>query len=98
MHFLLMYDVVDQYTEKRKPFRPAHFAHAQRAYDAGDLVLAGALDDPVDGAVFIFRTDRPEAAERFAEHDPYVLNGLVTSWRVRKWNTVLGDGLPLPEL
>jgi uncharacterized protein YciI len=98
MHFLLMYEVVDGYIEKRKPHRAVHFVHAQHAYDAGELVLAGALDEPVDGAVFVFRGDKPGAAERFAENDPYVKNGLVKAWRVRKWTTVLGDGIPLPKL
>lgn len=98
MHFLLLYDVVDAYIEKRKPHRPDHFVHAQRAYEAGELILAGALDEPVDGAVFVFRGDTPDAAKRFAENHPYVKNGLVTAWRVRKWTTVLGDGLQLPKL
>jgi len=98
MHFLLFYDVVDNYTEKRKPFRAAHFEYAQRAYDAGELVLAGALDEPVDGAVLVFRGPTAANAERFAQSDPYVANGLVKQWRVRKWATVLGDGESLPKL
>ncbi|MBV9081748.1 MAG: YciI family protein [Acidobacteriaceae bacterium] len=98
MHFLLFYDVVDNYTEKRKPVRAAHFAHAQKAYDAGQLVLAGALEEPVDGAVLVFRGPTSASAEAFAKNDPYVLNGLVKQWRVRKWSTVLGDGESLPKL
>jgi uncharacterized protein YciI len=98
MHFLLTYDVVEHYIERRKPHRADHFAHAQRAYDAGELMLAGALDEPVDAALFVFRADHPGAAERFAENDPYVKNGLVKNWRVRKWTTVLGDGAQLPKL
>jgi len=27
----------------------------------------------------------------FAKADPYVKNGLVKSWRVRKWATVIGE-------
>lgn len=98
MHYLLFYDVVDNYTELRKPHRPAHFEHAQKSFDAGELILAGALDEPVDGAVFVFRGHNPEAATRFAQNDPYVRSGIVKSWRVRKWNTVLGDGAQLPKL
>lgn len=96
MHYLLVYDVVDDYVELRKPHRPAHFGHAQRAYEAGDLVLAGALADPVDQAMFVFRNS--EAATRFAENDPYVRGGIVRSWRVRTWTTVLGDGAQPPKL
>jgi uncharacterized protein YciI len=98
MHYLLFYDVVDNYTELRKPHRAEHFAYAMHSYDRGELALAGALADPADGAVFVFRGSGPETAEAFARHDPYVINGLVTSWRVRKWTTVLGDGATLPPL
>ncbi|SRR6185437_3525350 len=98
MHHLLFYDVVENYTELRKPHRAEHFAYAMRSYDRGELALAGALADPVDGAVFVFRGSAPEIAEEFARNDPYVLNGLVTSWRVREWTTVLGDGATLPSL
>lgn len=98
MHYLLFYEVVEDYIERRKPLRAAHFEHAQKAYDAGRLMLAGALDEPVDGAVFVFRAADPAAPARFAENDPYVLGGIVKSWRVRKWNTVLGDGEQLPKL
>ena len=98
MHILLYYDVGEGYIEKRKPFRAEHFAYAQRAFDRGELMLAGALEDPVDGAVFVFRGGSTEPAEQFATNDPYVKNGLVRSWRVRKWTTVLGDGESLPPL
>ena len=28
--------------------------------------------------------------EAFVEQDPYVRNGLVTSWHIREWNVVVG--------
>ena len=92
MHFLLIYDVVDDYIERRVPLRPAHIAHARAAEARGELVLGGALANPPDGAVLLFRGDSPDAAERFAAADPYVTNGLVKQWRVREWTTVVGDG------
>jgi uncharacterized protein YciI len=94
MHFILFYDVVDDYVEKRAKFRDAHLEHARQAHARGDLVIAGALADPVDGAVLVFRGPSPEAARAFAEADPYVINGLVKSWRVRKWMTVIGESSP----
>jgi uncharacterized protein YciI len=98
MHYLLLYDVVPDYVERRAPFRAEHLTLARAAHARGELVLGGALADPVDGAVLVFRGDSPAAAEAFARADPYVRNGLVTRWRVRAWNTVIGDGTPPPTI
>ena len=96
MHYILFYDVVDNYVERRAPFRALHLAHAKAALDRGELVLGGALADPADGAILVFRGETPGAAEIFAQSDPYVLNGVVTKWRVRKWATVIGQGASPP--
>ena len=90
MHYLLFYDVVDNYVERRVPFRAAHLRLAQEAAARGELVLAGGLANPVDGSVLLFKGGSPAAAEAFATSDPYVVNGLVTRWRVREWTTVVG--------
>jgi uncharacterized protein YciI len=90
MHYLLFYDVVDKYVERRTPFRREHLAYAQAAVERGDVVLGGALADPVDGVVIVFKGSSPQVAEDFAKNDPYVLNGLITGWRVREWTTVVG--------
>ena len=91
MHYLLMYDVVDNYPTARAPFRKLHLQHAMAAYERGELVLGGALANPADGAVLVFKGDSPDAAKAFARTDPYVINGVVTRWRVREWTTVVGD-------
>lgn len=91
MHYLLMYDVVPDYPTRRTMYRDEHLALARAAHARGELVLAGALADPIDGAVLLFVGDSPEVAERFAQADPYVINGVVTGWRVRPWTTVVGD-------
>jgi len=98
MHFILFYEVGDDYVERRGPFRAEHLGLIQQAHGRGELVMAGALADPADGAVLVFRGPSSEAAEAFAKADPYVRNGLVKKWRVRHWNTVLGDGAKLPTL
>ena len=90
MHYLLFYDVVDDYVTRRAPLRAAHIGYARESMARGELVLAGALANPPDGAVLLFRGPSPEVAERFAEQDPYVVNGLVKNWRVREWTTVVG--------
>lgn len=90
MHYLLIYDVVEDYVERRAPLRAEHIALARAAEARGELVLGGALANPPDGAVLLFRGDSAAAAERFAAEDPYVASGLVTRWRVREWTTVVG--------
>ena len=95
-HFLLFYDTVPEYLERRGEFRSAHLTLARAAQDRGELVLAGALADPVDGAVLLFKGDTSDVARRFAEADPYVRNGLVKAWRVREWTTVVGEGAATP--
>jgi uncharacterized protein YciI len=99
LHYLLIYEVVADYTTRRVPLRAAHIAHARAAVARGELVLAGALANPPDGAVLLFRGDSPAAAEAFARTDPYVTNGLVTKWQVREWTTVVGRDaeVPLPD-
>jgi uncharacterized protein YciI len=92
VHYLLFYEVVPDYEERRIALRAAHLAHAKAACACGELLLGGALADPVDGAVLLFRADSPAVAEAFAVADPYVINGLVTQWRVRTWVTVVGEG------
>lgn len=91
MHYLLIYDVVADYTTARAPYRKSHLLHAMAAHQRGEIVLAGALANPADGAVLIFKCDSPSVPENFAKADPYVINGVVTNWRVREWTTVVGD-------
>jgi uncharacterized protein len=90
-HWILFYDVVDDYVTRRTQFRRVHLEHAMAAHARNELVLAGALANPPDGAMLIFQGETPDAAERFAKTDPYVVNGVVTRWRVREWTTVVGD-------
>ncbi len=96
MHYLLFYSFVDGMAERRMPFRQAHLAHLEAAAARGELVLAGALADPLDGAVLLFKGSSSEAAEALARTDPYVLNGLVTRWHVRTWSTVVGRDAATP--
>ena len=95
-HFLLLYDFVDNYIERRTEFRTQHLNLAWAAAAKGELVLAGALTDPADGAVLLFRAEAADVAEAFAKADPYVTNGLATNWRVREWTTVVGEDATMP--
>ena len=97
-HFLLFYSFVPDYPERRATFREAHLKLAWQAVDAGNLILGGALSDPMDGGILLFRSETAGAAEAFADADPYVTNGLVTAWHVREWTTVVGQDASRPML
>jgi len=88
-YFALTYQTVPDHAERRTPFRAEHLALARRFLAAGTLVMAGAFN-PVDGALLIFRAGSPDEVEAFVRQDPYVLNGLVTAWRIREWTVVVG--------
>ena len=96
MHYLLFYEVGEDYVSRRAQFREAHLEKAWKAGERGELVLGGAFANPVDGAVLLFEGDSSEVAEKFAETDPYVTNGLVKRWYVREWTTVAGDAAATP--
>ena len=96
MHYLLFYEVTDDYLVRRAEFRDAHLTLGWKASERGELVLGGAFANPVDGALLLFKGDSAKAAEDFARNDPYVLNGLVQRWHVREWTTVAGDAAAKP--
>jgi uncharacterized protein len=88
-YYLLVYHVVDDYVLRRAPFREEHLRLAREAKDRGDLILGGALADPVDKALLVFRVNNPEIVTRFIQNDPYVKNGLVHHWEIRPWTVVI---------
>ena len=91
-YYLLEYALVDDYVARRAAYREAHLALAQDAHRRGNLILAGALAEPADRAVLVWWTDDRSVVERFVDGDPYVHNGLVTSWTIRPWTVVIGEG------
>ena len=96
MHYLLFYEAGENYAERRTAWRAEHLELLEQAAARGELVLAGAYSDPIDGAVLLFQGTSPAAAEAFAKRDPYVLNGLVKRWWVRTWPTVVGRDAATP--
>ena len=83
MHYLLFYDFTPDYVTRRTPFRNEHLALAWAAAARGELIVGGAVGDPVESGILMFKADSPAVAERFAQADPYVRHGVVTAWRVR---------------
>ena len=98
MHTILFYDFVDDYLARRPAHRKEHLTLVREAFERGEVAMGGALGDPADCALLVFRGQSPDAAEAFAKADPYVKHGLVSAWRIRKWNTVVGDGATMPAL
>ena len=90
-HFLLFYEGAPDYLTRRPEHRAEHLTYAWDAADRGDLLAGGAYADPVDGSVLMFVGDDKSVAERFAQADPYVANGLIARWHVREWTTVVGE-------
>jgi len=90
MYYILFYRTVENYVQRREAYRQEHLKYATAAYERGELVMAGALAEPVDSAVLVFKGATPEVAEQFAQNDPYVKNGLIVEWQVRPWTVVIG--------
>jgi uncharacterized protein YciI len=90
-YFALFYYVVEDFVSRRSAYREGHLRLAREAHARGELVLAGALTDPADRALLVFRAADRSVAEEFARNDPYVTSGLVTRWEVRPWAVVIGD-------
>ncbi len=86
-HYVLFYELVEDYVNRRGPLREQHLTLLRAAQQRGEVVLAGALANPTDRALLVFRSK--EAAEAFGQSDPYVKNGLVTRWQVREWTAVV---------
>jgi len=91
VYYLLFYEVVDDYVERRRAFREEHLGLARDAKERGELLLAGAFADPPDGAALVFRAEDDSVVREFVARDPYVREGLVKSWAIREWTVVVGD-------
>jgi len=91
VYYLLFYDVVDDFLQRRRPLRQEHLELAREANERGELVLAGAYADPPDGAALVFRADDDSVVRDFVARDPYVSEGLVEKWSIRQWTVVVGD-------
>jgi len=89
-HFILFYDYAADYLERRGGLRPAHHKHASASLARDEFQLGGPFADPADSAALLFKAASRDVVEDFARNDPYVLDGLVKSWRVREWTTVVG--------
>jgi uncharacterized protein YciI len=88
-----MYDLLEDYFERRAPLREEHLGLLREAHGRGELHLCGPFLEPYDHALFIWSTEDESIVTKFVEADPYVGNGLVTNWQIRKWNVVNFDAV-----
>ena len=88
-YFALFYDAGNNYVERRQPYRETHLKLVKEANERGEILMAGALDDPPTGALLVFRTQDISVVEQFARTDPYVKEGVVARWHIRLWNVVV---------
>jgi uncharacterized protein len=90
-YYLLIYYTVDEYVGRRAPYRDEHLRLVAEAHKRGHLIMAGALADPVDRAVLVFRSPDKTVIEDFIRNDPYVRHGLIPRWEIRPWTVVVGN-------
>lgn len=91
-HFVLFYDYPADFRERRAAHRAAHIALANASAVRDELQIGGAFADDPPMGMLLFKGETAAVAEDFAHADPYVQNGVVISWRVREWTTVVGAG------
>ena len=89
-YLLLTLDYVEDILEKRDPYRAEHIAGAKAQEAAGKCVLAGALQNPTDKGVFVFKDCDEAYVKNFVESDAYYKAGLVPSYTIRPWMIVVG--------
>jgi uncharacterized protein len=89
MHYLLFYEKAVDYKTRQATWQDQHRDHVMTAIHSGDVLLAGSLSDPDDGsAILLFKCDDKTIPEAFAAADPYVINGIVSDWLVRRWDVL----------
>lgn len=91
MHYLLTYQYTDDYLARRGDFRNAHLRQAWEWQARGEMLLGGAVGEPADSAVLVFNCDSAQRVEAFVQADAYFQNGLVRSYHIQPWATVVGD-------
>ena len=90
-YYILTYQTIPDYLTARERFRANHLASVQKYFENGKLLLGGTLEPPYQEAVLVFQTNTLEEVQAFVDADPYVQNGLVSSYTIKKWNVAIGN-------
>ncbi|HEX7765689.1 MAG TPA: YciI family protein [Nitrospira sp.] len=73
---------------KRKIHRPAHLANLEPLAQQGRVILAGPLTDKT-GSLMVLEFESQAEAERFANQDPYMVNGVFERVEIHPFIQVL---------
>jgi uncharacterized protein len=85
MKYVLFYESADDVLTKAPVHIEAHSARGHDFHERGALLMYGPFGDPQsEGSMAVFTTR--EAAEEFANGDPFVANGVVRGWHIREWD------------
>ena len=84
MKIVSFYEMTPDALSKVMVHYPAHRARLDEFHARGVLLAAGPLGNPPEGALAVFTTR--DAAEEFINGDPFVINGIVSKWRLVEWN------------
>jgi uncharacterized protein YciI len=91
VHFLLRYQYVENIDSLRGPYRDEHLTRLWAEADAGRVLIAGGAGDPISEGIIAWNVDDPQVIHDFAAADPYMTAGLITSYDVVPWRTVVGE-------
>jgi len=87
MKVVMFYEVAPEGLSKAMANIEAHRARLDEFHKRGALLMAGPFANPAEGALGIFTSKKD--AEEFIQGDPFVINGVVSKWRLVEWNEVL---------
>ena len=75
--------------QKKRPIhRPAHLERLNKLNEQGNLICAGPFADKA-GSLIIIEADSLGEAERFAQEDPYLLEGIFERTEVHPFKQVI---------
>ena len=84
----LRYELDEAAYAERMPFRPTHMALVEGLQEEGKIVIAGPLSDPPTHSLIAFDVEDQAEVEEFVAADPYVAEGIVTSYTIEPWSVV----------
>ena len=86
-------DDPDTDREKKSQLRPTHIDYV--VGNAGRIIASGGLfpddDDFPNGGLIILDVDNRNDAVAYIENDPFFMNGIFSTYTIRKWRKFIFD-------